>query len=382
MGHYSKDLTNQNELSVSRNRIIVRTSILGVVVNILLSLFKVVVGLLSNSIAMILDAVNNLSDALSSIITIVGTKLSSKTPDKKHPLGHGRIEYLSAILVSAIVLYAGLTSAVESVKKILSPQLPSYSSISFAIISVAVVVKLILGQYVKSVGGKINSTALKASGSDAFFDALLSFSVLVSAIIYTFFSVSLEAYVGLVISIVIIKAGIDMMLDTVSDIIGRRADPDLVKKLKEIILEEPQVMGAYDLILNNYGPDINYGSVHIELPDYMNVEEVDVLTRKLQDRIYRKTGVIMTGIGVYSYNTKNELVADIRNKIMKAVMSNEWVLQLHGFYADIEKKVIRFDVVLSFDVSFEEAYEIIKSQVCVLFPDWDFQIVPDLDISD
>lgn len=382
MGNHSKNLIPQNEMSTNRNRIIVRTSILGVVVNLLLSLFKAVIGFLSNSIAIILDAVNNLSDALSSIITIVGMKLSSKTPDKKHPLGHGRIEYLSAILVSAIVLYAGLTSVVESVKKILSPQLPSYSSVSFIIISVAVVVKIVLGQYVKSVGGKINSTALKASGSDAFFDALLSFSVLVSAIIHTFFFISLEAYVGLVISIVIIKAGIDMMLDTVSDIIGRRADPDLVRRLKEIIVEEPQVMGAYDLILNNYGPDVNFGSVHVELPDYMNVEEVDVLTRKLQDRIYRKTGVIMTGIGVYSYNTKNELVADIRNKIMKTVMSNDWVLQLHGFYADIEKKMIRFDVVLSFDVSFEEAYKIIMSQVSDLFPDWDFQIVPDLDISD
>ena len=198
-----------------RDKIIVRTSVVGIVTNVLLAAFKAAVGLASHSIAVVLDAVNNLSDALSSIITIVGTKLSGKLPDKKHPLGYGRIEYLSAMIVAGIVLYAGITSFVESVKKILRPETPEYSTVSLVIIAVAVVVKIVLGKYVKAQGKKVNSGALVASGSDAMFDTVLSFSVLLSAIVFLVFKVSLEAYVGAVISCFIVKAGLEMMSETV-----------------------------------------------------------------------------------------------------------------------------------------------------------------------
>ncbi|MBQ4170168.1 MAG: cation diffusion facilitator family transporter, partial [Ruminococcus sp.] len=151
---------NIAELSAAREKAIVKTSIIGILTNVFLVVFKAVVGLLSNSIAIILDAVNNLSDALSSVVTIIGAKLGAKQPDKKHPLGYGRIEYLSSMIVAAIVLYAGITSMVESVKAIFSPEKAEYSAISLIIISVAIVVKLILGQYVKRQGKKHNSGAL------------------------------------------------------------------------------------------------------------------------------------------------------------------------------------------------------------------------------
>ena len=169
---------------LSRDKVIIRTSIIGILANVMLAAFKAIIGLASNSIAVILDAVNNLSDALSSIITIVGTKLAGKLPDKKHPLGYGRIEYLSAMIVSGIVLYAGITSAVESVKKIIHPEKPDYSVTSLIIIAVAVGVKIILGRFVKAQGEKVHSGSLIASGSDAMFDAILSSSVLASAIIF------------------------------------------------------------------------------------------------------------------------------------------------------------------------------------------------------
>ena len=192
---------NIAELSAAREKAIVKTSIIGILTNVFLVVFKAVVGILSNSIAIILDAVNNLSDALSSVVTIIGAKLGAKQPDKKHPLGYGRIEYLSSMIVAAIVLYAGITSMVESVKAIFSPEKAEYSAISLIIISVAIVVKLILGQYVKRQGKKHNSGALTASGSDALFDAILSASVLASAIIYLIWGISLEAYVGVIISV-------------------------------------------------------------------------------------------------------------------------------------------------------------------------------------
>ncbi len=182
------------------------------------------VGFISNSIAVILDAVNNFSDALSSVVTIVGAKLAGKAPDKKHPLGYGRIEYLTSMIVSAIVLYAGITSVVESVKKNLHPEKAEYSFVSVAIIAVAVILKLLLGTFVKNRGKKVNSGALIASGSDALFDAILSTSVLASALIYMFFNISIEAFVGVIISVFIVKAGIEMLVETLDDILGKRAD--------------------------------------------------------------------------------------------------------------------------------------------------------------
>ena len=166
MSNENKDMT---ALAADREKTIVRTSIIGILTNVLLAAFKAAVGIISNSIAVTLDAVNNLSDALSSVVTIIGAKLGAKAPDKKHPLGYGRIEYLSSMIVAAIVLYAGITSLVESVKKIIHPEAADYGTISLIIIAVAIVVKLVLGRYVKKQGEKVNSGALVASGKDASF---------------------------------------------------------------------------------------------------------------------------------------------------------------------------------------------------------------------
>lgn len=370
-----------NSESPNRESVIIKTSVIGILTNVFLAGFKTAVGLISNSIAVILDAVNNLSDALSSVITIIGTKLAGKAPDKKHPMGYGRIEYLSSAIVSGIVLYAGITSLVESVKKIITPDKADYSVTSLVIIGTAVAVKIILGTYVKRKGKQVNSGALVASGSDAMFDAVLSASVLLSAVFFLLTGISLEAYVGVIISAVIIKSGIEMMNETLNDILGRRADPETVKHIKELLAEEPDVRGAYDLVLYNYGPDKNYASVHLELPDTMTVEQVDRLTRRAEQKVYRETGVILTGVGVYSYNTSNDEAAKIRNAVQEVVLSHDWALQMHGFYADTNKKSLRFDAVLSFDIEPKEAMKILTEDVKQLYPDYQIMIVPDADIS-
>ena len=374
--------TSTETVQLDRDKVIVKTSIIGIIVNVFLSAFKAVVGIIANSIAVTLDAVNNLSDALSSVITIVGTKLAGKAPNKKHPMGYGRIEYLSAMIVSAIVLYAGLTSLVESIKKIIKPEKADYSAVSLVIISVAIVAKIILGTFVKAQGKKVNSGALVASGSDALFDAILSASVLASAVVFILIKVSLEAYVGVVISLFILKAGLEMMFETVDDILGKRTDVELSKKIKHIITAEPEVRGAYDLILNNYGPDKNYGSVHIELRDDMTVEDVDVLTRRLEKAVYCETGVILTGVGVYSFNTKDDDASRIRNNVIEKVLAHDWALQLHGFHADPSKRQMRFDVVMSFDIDVKEGLAQLYSELSELYPDYNIEIAPDVDISD
>ncbi len=379
MDHQSSDVA---VLAANREKVIVKTSVVGIVTNVLLVGFKAFVGLVSNSIAVILDAVNNLSDALSSVVTIIGAKLGAKQPDKKHPLGYGRIEYLSSMIVAALVLYAGVTSLVESVKKILHPEAADYSTVAIVIISVAVVVKLLLGLYVKKQGKRVNSGALVASGSDALFDAILSSSVLASAVVYLIWGVSLEAYVGVVIAGFIIKAGVEMMIETLNDVIGRREDAQTTRELKEIVCAHEAVLGAYDVTLFNYGPNKNYGSVHVELPDTMSVDDADRITRAIQTDVFQKTGIILTGIGVYSFNTSDDEAAKLRNAVQQAVLSHDWALQMHGFYADTGKKTLRFDVVVSFDVDRRQALETLYGEVSALCPGYDVLIVPDVDVAD
>ena len=377
MSNKNNDITS---FAKNRGKIIVKTSIIGILTNVFLAVFKAILGVFVNSIALILDAVNNLSDALSSIVTIIGEKFASKSPDKKHPMGYGRIEYLSSMVISALVLYAGITSLVECIKKIINPSQASYTKLSIFIIALAVIVKYILGKYVKKQGEKVNSSALIASGKDSIFDSILSFSVFVSAIIYIVFNISLEAYVGIIISIFMIKAGFEMIGSTIDDLIGHRADSNMVKTLKNIISREEVVIGVYDLALFNYGPNKYYASAHVELEDTMQVDQVDELTRKLQYEIYKKTGIILIALGIYSFNTKNKQASEIRNTVEKEILKNDWALQVHGFYADTKTKTMRFDVVLSFDIKAEEAIKNIKKEIKKLYPDYTIQIVADLDL--
>ena len=209
------ELEKSTDSDSSREKTIIRTSIIGIIANVFLAAFKAVIGIMTHSIAIVLDAVNNISDAGSSLITIVGTKLAGKEPDKKHPFGYGRIEYLSAMIISVIVLYAGITSFVESVKQIIHPETPEYNTVSLIIVAVAVVVKILLGRYVKGVGEKVNSDSLINSGEDATLDSIISASTLVAAGIFMIFHISLEAWLGAIIAVVIIKSGIEMLQDTI-----------------------------------------------------------------------------------------------------------------------------------------------------------------------
>ena len=372
-----------NKVEDSREKIIVRTSIIGIVANVFLAAFKAVIGLMTNSIAIVLDAVNNISDAGSSLITIVGTKLAAKEPDKKHPFGYGRIEYLSAMIISVIVLYAGITSFVESVKQIIHPETPDYSAVSLIIVAVAVVVKIILGRYVKSVGEKVNSDSLVNSGKDAMLDSVISASTLVAAGIFLIFHVSLEAWLGAVISIVIIKSGVEMLRDTISRILGERNDTELARGIHETVMSFPDVQGAYDLVLNNYGPNTWNGSIHIEVPDTYSADRLDQLIREITMKVLAEHHVILTAIGVYSVNTKDEEVIRARRQVEEIVFSHQHIRQMHGFYLLKDRKTMRFDIVISFDAGDRKAvYNEVIADVQKAFPDYELQVAMDTDFSE
>ncbi|MDO4862652.1 MAG: cation diffusion facilitator family transporter [Ruminococcus sp.] len=368
---------------LSREKKIIRTSIVGIVANAFLAAFKAVIGIMTNSIAIVLDAVNNISDAGSSLITIIGTKLAGKEPDKKHPFGYGRIEYLSAMVISVIVLYAGITSFVESVKKMIHPETPEYTTVSLIIVGVAVVVKIILGRYVKSVGVKVNSNSLINSGEDATLDSIISASTLVAAIIFMIFGLSLEAWLGAVISVVIIKSGFEMLKETISQILGEQNDPELAKNIKQTVTSFPDVHGAYDLVLNNYGPDAWNGSIHIEVPDTHSADKLDQLIRDIQTAVYAKHNVILTAVGVYSENTKDKECIEVRKKVHDIVFSHEYVRQMHGFYMVKDKKTLRFDIVISFDAKDRKAvYNEVIADVQNAFPDYQLRTAMDTDFAE
>ncbi len=370
-----------NTLSADRDRVIVRTSLIGIGANLALAAGKAITGLLAHSIAVVLDAVNNLSDALSSLITIIATKLAGRTPDKKHPLGYGRIEYLSTMIIAAIVLYAGVTALIESVKKIINPETPEYSALTLVIIAVAVAAKIALGLYFRKVGKKVNSGSLQASGSDALSDAILSASVLVCAILFLTTGLSLEAWVGVVIAIFIIRAGFEMLTEAVDDLLGKRLDHETAEAIKKTICEEPEVEGAYDLFLNNYGPERVIGSVHVEVPDTMTAAEIDQLERRLAGKVFEKHNIVMTAIGIYAVNTTDDRIAEMRTRLTRMIMSHDGILQVHGFTVNEETKTIQFDVIVDYARADRKAiFDHIAQEAAEMYPEYKLKLVMDIDI--
>ena len=366
----------------NREREIIRVSIIGIIANIVLAGFKFTVGFLANSVAIMIDALNNASDVLSSVVTVIGTKLAGRPADKLHPYGHGRVEYLSAAVISAIVLYAGITAFIESVKKVLSPSDPEYSAATLAVVIAGVAVKVVLGRYVSAQGANLSSDALKDSGQDALMDAAVSTTTLIGALAFMMFGLNLEAWLGAFISIIIIKAGLDMFRETTSKILGERAESELTKSIKDTICESEGVFGAYDLILTNYGPDRLMGSVHVEVPDTWTADKIDTVSRDIAHRVYAKHKIIIAAVGIYSHSTDDASV-EIRNKVTEAVMSQKYVLQVHGFYCDTDKKTIRFDIVVDFQApDFDEVRNNIIKSVQALYPDYSISILSDLDYSD
>lgn len=369
--------------TISREKTIIRTGIIGIIANILLASFKALIGVAVHSTAMVLDAVNNFSDVLSSVVTIIGTKIASKKPDYKHPLGHGRVEYLAQMIIAALILYAGITALWESIQKIINPVEADHSAISLTIISVAIVVKIGLGIFVKGQGKKVKSDLLISSGTDALFDAILSTAVLISAVILLLFKFNIEAYVSVIISLFILKAGFEIIREAVDDMVGHRVESEYTKKVKESVLTFNEVHGAYDLVLHNYGPDKYLGSLHIEVDDTMTADKIDTLTRNITSKVYADTGIVLTAIGLYSRNSSNERLMKLRNDITELVVDHKHIKQLHGFYVDEENKRITFDVVVDFEEQDREGLIAhIKNDVKNALPEYEILVAVDSDISD
>lgn len=367
---------------MNREKVIIRTSFIGIVANLFLVAGKAIVGIIANSISIITDAVNNLSDALSSTITIIGTKLSTKKPDKKHPFGHGRVEYLTSLIIGLLILAAGGIAIYESIMTLIENKVASYDVVSIVIISVAIVVKIGIGLYFQFIGKKTKSGPLKASGKDALFDALLSVATIIGIITSMVWQVNIEGYIGILIGLFIIKSGIEVLREGISLIIGERADQEHVNQIKKIVCSFPEVQGAYDLIINNYGANSAIASVHIEVDDNLSAREIHHLSRSISEKVFFETGAIIT-VGIYAKNETSDRVKQIKDFVQNNVQNNEDIKQLHGFYVDDERKLITFDLVFNFECKEpKKVIEELTKKLKEKYPEYNYFIVHDTDFSD
>ena len=369
--------------SETRNKKIIKTSIIGIIANFILAIFKVVVGFLSGSIAIILDAVNNLSDTLSSIVTIVGVKFANRAPDKNHPLGHGRFEYLGAAIIATVISYIGFTAIFESIGKIINPNEVNYTFITFLVVSVSVIIKILLGRYYKKIAKQVDSDSLKNSGFDAMMDALISAATIVAGFIYVIWGISIEAYLATLISVFIIYSGFKMLRESFSVILGERVDSDLSRRIKQAICEIDGVYGAYDLLIHDYGTGRSYASVNIDVLDTLSVVEVDDISREVRRLVGQRFRIYISSVGIFPINTKDKHTVEVRNNIKAMMLMNDHIRQIHGFRIDEKAKEITFDVVIDFSVKDQNALRrrIIK-ELKRVYPDYHFVISIDLDFSD
>ena len=366
---------------MKRDAKIINTSIKGIITNIVLVIFKSVVGVISRSTTMVLDALNNLSDTLSSIATIIGIKLANKKPDKEHPYGHGRIEYFTTIIVALIILVAGVVALKESIDKIVHPLDPDYSYISLMVITIGIFTKIVLGTYVKRKGKEYDSDTLVAQGNDALFDAIIALSTLIGAIIFITTKINIEGYIGIIIASFIIKSSIEMIKDPINDIIGIRISDELKEKIIKDITKFKEVKGAYDLILHNYGPITIIGSVHIEIDDELTARDIHKLSKEIEKEIYEKYDIIMT-IGIYASNNTSKISKEINKDIRRICKAYNNILQIHGLYIDEKEKIISFDIIYDFvEKNTESINNEIINKLKENYNDYTITIITDKDIS-
>lgn len=327
-----------------REKIIIKTAVLGIVVNVFLAGIKILIALASNSVAIISDAINNLSDAFSSVITIFGSKLSLKKPDENHPYGYGRTEYIGGLIVSVVVLMLGLQFFKNSVEVIVEPQKTSFEAGALWFLLFAIFVKLLIAKHYKKVGENTKSISLKAVGAEAFGDAMISCIILISALLSYFYEIFIDGYAGVVASVFIIYNGVILIKETFDKIIGVRVEKEVSDTIYQAVLECEIVQGAYDLILHNYGVERYVGSINVEVDEHLKLPLVSQRLNELQVEIYDKYRVYLV-FGIYSVNLgQNSAKECIKN----ALLDIKSVLNIHAFFINLKQKRIRFDVTVDF----------------------------------
>ena len=357
----------------SREGVVSATSILSVIVNLFVALMKVVVGLLASSIAIVSEGVNNATDALSSILTLVGTKLAAKAPDAKHPFGYGRIEYLTNMVIASFILVGGAEMMLNSIKLIFNPEKLNVSYVSLAVVAISAIIKYFLGVYTIKTGKRVGSQSLEAVGVDCRNDSFVSVVTIISSLVYLLGNISIDAYAGLFTSYLIVKAGYDIMKDTVAELLGQPADEELVKELYKEIRGTEGIINAVDMVLHNYGPDAYTGSCNVELDHKSSVGDVYEFLRPLQIRLLEKYHVAMV-FGIYAVDNDSADSKKLRKEIADFVRNNEHIKSYHAIYSDKRINTIYCDLVIDYEVDREAITRQFEAYLKSIYPDKIIQV--------
>lgn len=329
----------------------VMMSIVGIVVNIALSAVKLVFGTISGSISVTADAMNNLSDAGSQIISLISFKISSKPADRDHPFGHARIEYVASMIVSFLVLLVGVELFGESVDKIVNPIKSEFGTAVIVALAISVVVKLWLGISGKRVAKKIGSSVISATASDSISDALATTAVLTSAIISRFTGVQTDAYMGVAVSVVIFVAGIKILNETKNSILGSPPEPEVVEAIAKIARECPEILGIHDMVVHNYGPGNTIASLHAEVDGSKNVYLIHDMIDNVEKRLYSELGVRAT-IHMDPIVVDDERVSELRTLTLETVKSVDTRISIHDFrfVEGVTHSNLIFDITAPFEI--------------------------------
>ena len=330
-----------------RNKVIIRTSVTGVVVNVAIAAVKIVAGLLASSIAILSEGVNNAADALTSVLTLVGTKLAGRHPDAKHPFGYGRIEYLTGLVIAAIILVSGFQMLSEAVKHVFNPEPLAISYVSLGVVAVSAVVKFALALYTIARGKAASSEALVGVGLECRADSYVSVVTIATAVLFLLTGISIDAYAGIVMALVIIKAGVEVGLKTMSELIGRPGEKELAAKIYALVRQTPGVVGAADMMLHNYGPGAWSGSVNVEIDHAKSVGEVYAFLHELQLRIMHEEKVTMV-FGVYAVDNDHEESKRVREAVLEYVRQQEHVKSFHAIYLEPGTNRIYCDLIVGY----------------------------------
>jgi len=340
----------------SREGVVVTTSALGLLVNLPVAVVKIIIGLLSSSLAILSEGAHNAADAATSLLTIVGVKLAGRRPTRKHPFGFGRMEYLTALVIAGLILFTGVEFLLSAVEQIRHPVATDISSASLLILACSAVIKLALGLYTMRVGKSVDSAALVALGTESRNDCLMSGVTILSAIVYIMFGISVDAWAGLLIAALIIKAGLSLLLETLGDLLGRTPDKDLADRLYKEIRACPMVINAADMCLHNYGPDNYQGSVNLELAYDRSVEEVYSTIHELQLRIMHEYGVTLV-FGIYAVDNVSPDSRALRACVAQFVRQTEHVESYHALFKSEKEKRIYCDFIVDYELRDWECVE-------------------------
>ena len=351
----------------TREGVVSATSILSIVVNISVALLKVIVGILASSIAIISEGINNAADALSSLLTLVGIKLANRKPDKKHPFGYGRVEYITNLIIAAIILVSGLLTLKDSIVKIFIPEELNTTFVSIALVAVSAVVKYVLGTYTISQGKKVNSDTLEAVGLDCRNDSFVSLITIGVSLIYILFGINIDAFAGVFTSYLIIKAGYEIMSTTISELLGQPADEELARALYKDIRSTDGVINAVDMVLHNYGPDMYTGSVNVEIDHKKTAAEIFEFLRTLQTKIYEKYKVAMV-FGIYAVDNDSKVNKKLRKQVTEFAKENPHVKSYHAVYSDTKANTIYCDIVVDYDADRAKTYKDFTDYLRDLYP--------------